>query len=412
MSNNSSDHESDAGDRTDSPARGNRSSYQFPSSNPANIASNAPMGNTATARKPAKRPKTASRDQPAGRSPIIPEGMHASRQSRTSSILTCTDDFADVQAAPSGAENIDERPDGGYINPANIKPKGHKMKWTHERDRQLLVYGLGRDITGKEFQAIADSFPEKPTAKAIQERLTKLRAETRKVLKASGIYDADAVREKQQQEQAAARAQSERQAEETPTQRTLPVKKSRKTAASASSASPAFPPPSQPPLHQPMAPQPPVAAPTSPMAQPELASLHHPALGPPGATAFHTPHSTYGMPTYPYPSAGLPSYMAPPAYPSFQPTPGAFLPSQQGSSLYPTAPAPDLGLLPGSQQYGSPYTMPPTFAPGAHPAPLAPPYPLSAPTGGAMDVPHIVTSQPELESEELTPRQRAQRDLA
>ena len=66
------------------------------------------------------------------------------------------------------------------------------MKWTAENDRTLLLVGFGRDIPGIEFQAIADYFKEKPTAKAVQERLTKLRAAQRKVLKDSGIYDADA----------------------------------------------------------------------------------------------------------------------------------------------------------------------------------------------------------------------------
>lgn len=67
------------------------------------------------------------------------------------------------------------------------------MKWTDAKDRQLLIFGLGRDISGSELQKIADSFPEQPTAKAVQERLTKLRVLTRKALKDSGIYDADAV---------------------------------------------------------------------------------------------------------------------------------------------------------------------------------------------------------------------------
>lgn len=67
------------------------------------------------------------------------------------------------------------------------------MKWTDAKDRKLLLFGLGRDISGNELQKIADSFPEEPTAKAIQERLTKLRVLTRQALKETGIYDADAV---------------------------------------------------------------------------------------------------------------------------------------------------------------------------------------------------------------------------
>lgn len=67
------------------------------------------------------------------------------------------------------------------------------MKWTAENDRQLLLFGFGRNQSRSEFAAIAESFPEKPTAKAVEERLTKLRAQQRIVLKQWGIFDADAV---------------------------------------------------------------------------------------------------------------------------------------------------------------------------------------------------------------------------
>jgi hypothetical protein len=65
------------------------------------------------------------------------------------------------------------------------------MKWNADNDRQLLIFGLGRDVSGKEYKAIASSFPERPTPKAVQERLTKLRGETRDLLKKWGIYDPD-----------------------------------------------------------------------------------------------------------------------------------------------------------------------------------------------------------------------------
>jgi hypothetical protein len=90
---------------------------------------------------------------------------------------------------------IDQRRNGGFLGADAERPKSRKMKWTAENDRSLLLFGFGRDITKVEFQAIADWFKEKPTAKAVQERLTKLRAAGRKVLKESGIFDADASRD-------------------------------------------------------------------------------------------------------------------------------------------------------------------------------------------------------------------------
>ena len=32
------------------------------------------------------------------------------------------------------------------------------MKWTPENDKKLLIFALGREISPKEYQAIADSF--------------------------------------------------------------------------------------------------------------------------------------------------------------------------------------------------------------------------------------------------------------
>jgi hypothetical protein len=99
---------------------------------------------------------------------------------------------ASAAASSPPARFIHEHHDGGSLRPGALRPKSRKMKWTAENDRTLLLVGFGRDIPGIEFQAIADYFKEKPTAKAVQERLTKLRAAQRKVLKDSGIYDADA----------------------------------------------------------------------------------------------------------------------------------------------------------------------------------------------------------------------------
>ena len=96
--------------------------------------------------------------------------------------------------SPRETPMIDQRPGGGFLGADALRPKSRKMKWTTENDRQLLLFGFGRDISSGEYQAIADSFNENPTAKAVQERLTKLRAAGRKVLKESGIFYADAPR--------------------------------------------------------------------------------------------------------------------------------------------------------------------------------------------------------------------------
>lgn len=63
------------------------------------------------------------------------------------------------------------------------------MRWGLKEDRQLLLYTLGKEVSSKEYSAIADSFTEKPTVKAIQERLTKLRAEQMQQIYKAGILE-------------------------------------------------------------------------------------------------------------------------------------------------------------------------------------------------------------------------------
>ena len=89
--------------------------------------------------------------------------------------------------------NIDSRADGGFINPDNARPRDRRMTWDANADRALMILGFGRDINSKEYQIIADRFDQKPTAKAIQERITKLRVETRRALKETGIFDPERV---------------------------------------------------------------------------------------------------------------------------------------------------------------------------------------------------------------------------
>ena len=95
--------------------------------------------------------------------------------------------YAELQSQP----NVDSRADGGFINPENARPRDRRMKWDAEADRQLLIFGFGREIRSNEYQILADRYPTKPTVKAIQERITKLRVETRRALKETGIFDPD-----------------------------------------------------------------------------------------------------------------------------------------------------------------------------------------------------------------------------
>jgi hypothetical protein len=67
------------------------------------------------------------------------------------------------------------------------------MRWDAAADRQLLIFGFGREIRTEEYKILAERFEQKPTVKAIQERITKLRVEVRRVLKETGIFDPERV---------------------------------------------------------------------------------------------------------------------------------------------------------------------------------------------------------------------------
>jgi hypothetical protein len=112
-----------------------------------------------------------------------PAGIRALSESRQSSMCTLQSGATNriranifkgaSAAAPAAASSpparfIHEQQDGGSLRPGALRPKSRKMKWTAENDRTLLLVGFGRDIPGIEFQAIADHFKEKPTAKAVQ----------------------------------------------------------------------------------------------------------------------------------------------------------------------------------------------------------------------------------------------------
>lgn len=113
--------------------------------------------------------------------------------------------------------------------------KTQKMRWTTENDMMLLLFGLGRDIAGSEYKLIADWFAEKPTPKAIQERLTKLRGKTRQVLRESGIYDSEEVPSRGSLN--SARGRSAKKDESRPSQQ-RPSKKPRTSGASVNTPSP------------------------------------------------------------------------------------------------------------------------------------------------------------------------------
>lgn len=413
MSNNGSDNESNAGDRPESSEDEDRSPNPLPSANPSNIPDDAPMGDPDNARRPTKKPKLAARNQPADRT-LVPEGMYiGSRSNEIKQIdfllLTFKDDFGDVQA-PSTAQNIDQRPDGGFIDLNRARPKGQKMKWTAERDRRLLIFGLGRDIAGRELQAIADSFPERPTQKAVQERLTKLRAQTRQALKDTGIFDIDAVRQQQpqpqpqqqQQQTSASSSQSTSLPAPTPTQRPPAGRRSRPSTTAAStvadpstSAGLSTPRRSQQTRQRPVATQPPAVPHTPGMPQSGLLSHQH-ALGPAGAPTYHSPHTPgSGLTGYQYPSSRSSSRSPLVGGPSYQPYQPSFYPSQQGGSTYQGAAAPTVGLGLGTPQYLTPYAMPPLASGQQNLSSLPPSLPMQAPSGGTVDPPSQSSSQAE-----------------
>ncbi|KAK4569461.1 hypothetical protein LTR86_003224 [Recurvomyces mirabilis] len=97
-----------------------------------------------------------------------------------------------------GGKKNDEDDNHGFIGPAPRR-KEQKMRWDEAADIKLLLFGIDRDpIQRSEHEAIAASFKEKPTAKAIGERLSKLGTEQRTLLKRLGIFDIDAQKPKVQ----------------------------------------------------------------------------------------------------------------------------------------------------------------------------------------------------------------------
>ncbi|KAH9828265.1 hypothetical protein Tdes44962_MAKER02429 [Teratosphaeria destructans] len=67
------------------------------------------------------------------------------------------------------------------------KVREQKMKWTAERDRELLLWAHGRVVGGRDFEVVAKSFAEKPSTKSVQVRMAKLKHEQMALLRDSGI---------------------------------------------------------------------------------------------------------------------------------------------------------------------------------------------------------------------------------
>jgi hypothetical protein len=185
MSAHDSDSEKAPSHRSESPNQEQSEDGRLPECNPSNFNTNATTSSSRSAKKAQKKPKTAAAATSDGKC-IVLQPVHP-RETIVWLIFLDEND-SDVQT-PAARPNTDTRPGGGFLNPGSARPRERKMKWNDENDRQLLIYGLGRDISGSEYEAIANSFPEQPSAKAIQERLTKLRALCRQFLKQQGIYD-------------------------------------------------------------------------------------------------------------------------------------------------------------------------------------------------------------------------------
>jgi hypothetical protein len=193
MSAHDSDSEKAPSHHSESPDQELSEDGRAPERNPSNYRNTATTSSSGTAQKAQKKPKKTAAAPSDGKCIVL----HPFQSRETIIWLTFPDDFADDSANvrnPAARQNTDTRPGGGFVNPFSARPKGKKMRWTAENDRKLLLFGLGRDVSTKEYEAIANSFPEKPTEKAVQERLTKLRVQCRQALKDSGIYDPHADR--------------------------------------------------------------------------------------------------------------------------------------------------------------------------------------------------------------------------
>ncbi|KAK3673227.1 hypothetical protein LTR78_006772 [Recurvomyces mirabilis] len=113
-----------------------------------------------------------------------------------------------------GGKKDDEDDNHGFIGPAPRR-KEQKMRWDEAADIKLLLFGMDRGpIQRSEHEAIAASFKEKPTAKAIGERLSKLGTEQRTLLKRLGIFDIDAQKPKVQKSGKKGKGDKDEEAEE------------------------------------------------------------------------------------------------------------------------------------------------------------------------------------------------------
>lgn len=242
------------------------------------------------------------------------------------------------------------------------------MKWTDAKDRQLLIFGLGRDISGNEYENIANSFPEQPTAKAIQERLTKLRVCTRQALKEYGIYDADAVAPAPASGAPVSGLRRTHSsaghgpAASTPSQ--LPAKKNRPSSSSSSVSRLANPPPGTPSTRNSQLPQPPSQYPQPPQMSQQPGSFSQTSQAQMGVATWNSCM---------YPPPGMSSMQ------SYQQLPSQHMPSQHLTSQHlnsqqhmssPRAPTAQMTVPPMGASFYQPFTQPaPHRSAGMYPSP-------------------------------------------
>ena len=319
--------------------------------------------------------------------------------------------------------NIDSRADGGFINPDNARPRDRRMRWTDSADRQLLIFGFGRDINSSEYQAISDTYPEKPTTKAVQERITKLRVATRKALKDSGIYDHSVVVKPPPSEGTANRTLSI-PCLPTSSPAKLPSKKTRPSSTSSNTRATLAPPSASTPTPRPQPPpeqqlQLPQGPPSFQPAQPQP-----PQMGLQGAQAHQTP------PAYPTPANWQPRFapgaavanmytravgspqptlsqmsMPPMGAPTGPPYMGQFGGTYAGSYMFPGSAGMGMGMGMSNYQF-----QPHQHVPGFGGESFTPSYLPQQPAGAALNPP-VPDMGGFVEGEEEDPMVRSERDF-
>ncbi|KAK4569462.1 hypothetical protein LTR86_003225 [Recurvomyces mirabilis] len=90
-------------------------------------------------------------------------------------------------AYPAKEDNIDMKDQG--LSQRHHCLQGKEMVWTMAYDEKLLLFEMGREVEKPQYEIIAKEFKEKPTAEAVEARLTVLKEEQSAFLKKLGIED-------------------------------------------------------------------------------------------------------------------------------------------------------------------------------------------------------------------------------